>query len=429
MFETVIGLSALIFLLLARVPLGFSMLIVGFIGTAVVRSPNAALHGVSSTIFDIAISPSFVVLPLFLLMGAFVSQARLSDDLYDAAHAWLGHLKGGLAMATVAASGGFAAVSGSSVATVVTMAKVALPSMRRYNYADSLAAGTIAAGGTLGILIPPSNALIVYGLITESDVGELFIAGIVPGILTIALYIGVIRVIVAFRPKHGPAGDRSDWPTRFRSLLRVWGVLALFLMIMLGIMFGVFTPTEAGAAGAMGALLFAVGRRRISWHGLYLALFDAGKTTAMLFTVIFGALALNQFIQLSGVGNQITEFVTGLNAGPTVTIFAILGILIILGMFIEGLAMILLVVPIFVPIVDAMGIDLIWFGVFLVVATEVSLITPPVGINVFVLKTMMKDVELSTIFAGIMPFFVSDVFRLIMLIFFPAIALWLPSIL
>lgn len=428
MFETIIGLSALIVLLLARVPLGFAMLIVGFVGTAVVRTPTAAMAGVSSTIFEIAISPNFVVLPLFMLMGAFVSQARLSDDLYDAANAWLGHFKGGLAMSTVAASGGFAAVSGNSVATVVTMAKVALPSMRRYNYGDSLAAGTIAAGGTLGILIPPSNALIIYGLLTETDVGQLFIAGIIPGLMTIALYIAVVRIIVTIRPEQGPAAERSDWPTRFRLLLRVWGVVALFLLIMLGITFGVFTPTEAGAAGALGALLFSIGRRRMSWHGLYLSLFDAGKTTAMLFTVIFGALALNQFIQLSGVGNQLSDFITGLNATPTVSIFAILGILIILGMFIEGLAMVLLVVPIFVPIVDAMGFDLIWFGVFLVVAVEISLITPPVGINVFVLKTMLKDVELSTIFAGIAPFFVADIFRLTLLILFPALALWLPSL-
>ncbi|MEP4378281.1 MAG: TRAP transporter large permease [Alphaproteobacteria bacterium] len=427
MFEVSIGMAALLLLLLARVPLGFSMLLVGFFGTATVRGMDIALYGIGTVIFDIAIAPGFVVLPLFLLMGAFVSQARLSDDLYDAAYSWLGHLRGGLAMSTVAASGGFAAVSGNSVATVVTMAKVALPSMRRYNYSDSLAAGTIAAGGTLGILIPPSNALIVYGLLTESDVGQLFVAGIVPGILTVILYIGVIKLIVAFRPDSGPAGERSSWRYRIRTLGRVWGVVALFLMIMFGIMFGVFTPTEAGAMGASGALLFAVGRRRMSWHSLFLSLYDAGKTTGMLFTVIFGALALNQFIQLSGVSFVITDFVTSFDASPTFAIFVILGILIVLGMFVEGLAMILLVVPIFVPIVSAMGIDLIWFGIFLVVATEISLITPPVGINVFVMKAMLKDVELSTIFAGIMPFFASDILRLILLIFFPALALWLPA--
>lgn len=429
MIETLIGFAALILLLLARVPLGFAMLLVGVMGTSVVRSPFAALMGASTTIFDIAISPSFVVLPLFMLMGAFVTQARLSDDLYDAAHAWLGHFRGGLAMSTVAASGGFAAVSGNSVATVVTMAKVALPSMRRYKYGDSLAAGTIAAGGTLGILIPPSNALIIYGLLTESDVGKLFIAGIIPGLITIALYIGVVQTVVTIKPSLGPRADRSSWSRRFRTLGSVWGVLALFLGIMFGISFGIFTPTEAGAAGALGALLFAVGRRRMSWRGLYRSLFDAGKTTAMLFTVIFGALVLNQFVVLTGVGNTLSEFVTSLDAGPTVSIFAILGILILLGMFIEGLAMILLVVPIFVPIVDAMGFDLIWFGVFLVIAVEMSLVTPPVGINAFILKSMLKDVELSTIFAGIAPFFVADVFRLILLIMFPALALWLPNLL
>mgnify|MGYP001217014036 FL=1 len=231
------------------------------------------------------------------------------------------------------------------------------------------------------------------------------------------------------KPQLGPRADRSSWSRRVRTLGSIWGVLALFLGIMFGISLGIFTPTEAGAAGALGALLFAIGRRRMSWRGLYRSLFDAGKTTAMLFTVIFGALVLNQFVVLTGVGNTLSEFVTSLDAGPTVSIFAILGILIILGMFIEGLAMILLVVPIFVPIVDAMGIDLIWFGIFLVIAVEMSLVTPPIGINAFILKSMLKDVELSTIFAGIAPFFAADVLRLILLIMFPALALWLPSLL
>ena len=232
MTATLIGLAGLIILLLMRVPLGFAMLIIGFLGTSTVRGMDAALMGVSTTIFEIAISPAFVVLPLFMLMGSLVSQARLSDDLYDTANAWMGHLKGGLAMSTVAASGGFAAVTGNSVATVVTMAKVALPSMRRYKYGDSLAAGTIAAGGTLGILIPPSNALIIYGLLTETDVGKLFIAGIIPGIMTIFLYIIVVQAIVTVKPQLGPRGERSDWKTRIKSLSGVWGVLALFFLIM-----------------------------------------------------------------------------------------------------------------------------------------------------------------------------------------------------
>ena len=427
MTATLIGLAGLIMLLLIRVPLGFAMLIIGFLGTSTVRGMDAALMGVSTTIFEIAISPAFVVLPLFMLMGSLVSQARLSDDLYDTANAWMGHLKGGLAMSTVAASGGFAAVTGNSVATVVTMAKVALPSMRRYKYGDSLAAGTIAAGGTLGILIPPSNALIIYGLLTETDVGKLFIAGIIPGIMTIFLYIIVVQAIVTVKPQLGPRGERSDWKTRIKSLSGVWGVLALFFLIMGGISFGIFTPSEAGAAGALGALLFAVGRKRMSWRGLFDSLFDAGKTTAMLFSVLFGALVLNQFILLTGVGGQLSDFVTGLKASPQISIFAILGILIILGMFVEGMAMILLVVPIFVPIVEAMGFDLIWFGVFLVIAVELSLVTPPVGLNAFVLKAMMKHVELSTIFAGIIPFYLADITRLVLLILFPMLALWLPG--
>ena len=429
MTATLIGLAGLIILLLMRVPLGFAMLIIGFLGTSTVRGMDAALMGVSTTIFEIAISPAFVVLPLFMLMGSLVSQARLSDDLYDTANAWMGHLKGGLAMSTVAASGGFAAVTGNSVATVVTMAKVALPSMRRYKYGDSLAAGTIAAGGTLGILIPPSNALIIYGLLTETDVGKLFIAGIIPGIMTIFLYIIVVQAIVTVKPQLGPRGERSDWKTRIKSLSGVWGVLALFFLIMGGISLGIFTPR---------CLAWRCRRLRSSpiccWTETHvlarpfrLSLFDAGKTTAMLFSVLFGALVLNQFILLTGVGGQLSDFVTGLKASPQISIFAILGILIILGMFVEGMAMILLVVPIFVPIVEAMGFDLIWFGVFLVVAVELSLVTPPVGLNAFVLKAMMKRVELSTIFAGIIPFYLADITRLVLLILFPMLALWLPG--
>jgi len=429
MIATLLGLGGLLGLVFLRVPIGFAMIVVGVIGIGELRSWRAMWVVSSSTIYEISTSPVFVVLPLFLLMGMFVARARLSDDLFDAANAWLGHLRGGLAISTVAASGGFAAISGNSVATAVTMAKVAVPSMRRYNYSDSLAAGTVAAGGTLGILIPPSNALIVYGLLTDTDIGQLFMAAILPGIMTILLYILVVKVIVLWRPENGPPGERSDWRTRFVTLGRIWGVVALFFMILGGISIGAFTPTEAGAMGAVGALLFALGRRKINWRQFYLALVEAATTTAILFTVLFGALLLNQFIGYSGVASQLSDFVTGINVSPLVAMLLILAIYIILGMFVDGVAMILLTVPVFVPIVELLGFDLIWFGIVLVIVVEMSLITPPIGLNVFVLKSALPEVPLGTIYRGIMPFFCADIVRLLIVLFVPAVALYLPAVL
>lgn len=426
MTVTLLGLGGLLFLLFLRVPIGFAMIAVAVVGIGELRSWQAMWVLSSSTIFDIATSPAFVVLPLFLLMGMFVARARLSDDLYDAANAWLGHLRGGLAISTVAASGGFAAISGNSVATAVTMSKVAIPSMRRYGYADSLAAGTVAAGGTLGILIPPSNALIVYGLLTDSDIGKLFVAGIVPGILTVLLYMAVVAITVRLRPEMGPPGPRVGWRERFVSLGRIWGVVVLFAMILGGISVGAFTPTEAGAMGAVGALLFAIGRRKMTWRQFYVALVEAATTTAMLFTVLFGALMINQFIEYSGVANQLSAFVTHQNLSPHVAILLIIAIYLFLGMFVDGVAMILLTVPVFVPIVQSLGFDLIWFGIVVVIVVEVSLITPPIGLNVFVLKSALPDVPLGTIFRGIVPFLCADVVRLGLIVLVPSLALFLP---
>lgn len=427
MTATLLGLGGLLILLFLRVPIGFAMMAIGVVGIGELRSWPAMWVLSSSTIYEIATSPAFVVLPLFLLMGMFVARARLSDDLYDAANAWLGHLRGGLAISTIAASGGFAAISGNSVATAVTMSKVAIPSMRRYGYSDQLAAGTVAAGGTLGILIPPSNALIVYGLLTDSDIGKLFVAGIVPGIITVMLYIAVVAITVHFRPQMGPPGPRSGWRMRFVSLGRVWGVVALFVMILGGISIGAFTPTEAGAMGTVGALLFAIGRRKITLHQFYLALLEAATTTAMLFTVLFGALLLNQFIDYSGVADQLSQFVTGSHLPPHVAMLLILVIYIFLGMFVDGVAMILLTVPVFVPIVQTLGFNLIWFGIVLVIVVEVSLITPPIGLNVFVLKSQLPEVPLSTLFRGIVPFLFADAVRLLLVLFVPSLVLFLPN--
>lgn len=428
MLTAFIGFAALILILLLKFPLGFSMMVVGFAGLIYLNGFEPALNVVGFEIIDIATNYGFVVLPLFVLMGVFVARAKLSDDLYETSNAWLGHFRGGLAMATVAACGGFAAVSGSSAATAATMAKVAIPSMRKYGYADTLAAGTVAAGGTIGILIPPSAAMIIYGILTESDIGALFMAGIIPGILTMTLYCLAIMGVVRVWPASGPMGERSSWTHRFQSLYRVWGVLVLFFLVLGGIFIGAYTPSEAGAIGAVGALVFAILRRKMTLSAFFKSLVEAGFITTQIFTVAFGALILNQFINLSGMPEAIIGFIEALDVAPLTVVFIILGIYVILGMFTDGFAMIFISVPIFVPIVEALGFDLIWWGIVTVMAVEISLITPPVGLNVFVLKSMLPDVPLTSIFKGIAPFFIADLIRLGVIVFFPVVVLWLPKV-
>ncbi len=429
MLTALIGFAILFIIAFLGFPLGLTMLLVGFAGVGVLRGWEPALETVSQQIIDVVLNTNFAVLPMFLLMGAFVHRAALSDDLYDCANAWFGHFKGGLAMATVAACGGFSAISGSSAATAATMAKVAVPSMRRFNYDDGMAAGTVAAGGTMGFLIPPSAALIVYGILTEESIADLFIAGIVPGALTVAVYMLVIVVIARIRPERCPPGNRSSWGYRWRSLYRVWAVLALFLLILGGISFGFFTPNEAGGVGVIGALAFAMGRRRMTWPIFLDALLEAAHTAAMIFTIIIGALVLNNFVILAGLSAGVLAWIETLDFAPIVIILIILGFYVILGTVIEGLAMIFLTVPIFVPVVEGLGYDLIWFGIVVVMVVEISLITPPIGLNVFVLKSMLPDVPLSAIFRGIIPFFIADIVRLLLVVFFPPIAIFLPRLL
>ena len=428
MIESLIGLAAVLGLTLLRLPIAFAMGLVGFIGFGLKVSWSASMIQVGHIASDAALDYGLSVVPLFILMGNLVSQAKLSDDLFTASNAFLGHMKGGLAMATVAACGGFAAVSGSSLATVATMAKVSIPSMRKFNYHDGLAAGTVAAGGTLGMLIPPSAAMIVYGILTETDISMLFVGGILPGIITVVIYITVISIVVRLFPNSGPRGPRSTWPDRIRVLGKVWGVVVLFLVIMGGIFFGVFTPGEAGSIGAVGALTFAVGRRKMTWAKFFESLVEAGRITALIFAVAFGALILNQFVNIARMPEIIAGFITELKLTPQTTIFVILGIFVLLGMIIEGLSMIFLTVPIFVPIVAALGYDLIWFGVVMIMVVEISLITPPIGLNVFVMKSMLPEVPLSTIFKGIAPFFIGDLIRLSIVVFVPSVILYLPSL-
>jgi len=407
--------------------IAFSMAAVGTVGFVLERGLEPALFIVGEKARRSAENYELSVVPLFILMGVFVGRAGLSERLYTASNAFLGHLRGGLAMATVVACGGFSAICGSSLATAATMAKVAMPSMRRFGYNDKLAAGSIAAGGTLGILIPPSVILVLYGIMTRQDIGKLFAAGILPGLLGILCYLMAIRVVVMRRPEYGPVGERVSWRGRWRAVSRVWGVAALFVLVIGGIYLGFFTPTEAGGIGAFGAFVFALLARQLTWSRLFSILAETAVTTSMLFFVLIGALIFADYISETDMPNQLAAYIEGLDVPPMTVILVILLIYLALGCVFESLSMLLLTVPVFVPIVSALGFDLIWFGIVIVVVTEISLITPPIGMNVFVLRGVLKDVSTGAIFAGVTPFWVADIVRLALIVLIPWISLFLPS--
>jgi tripartite ATP-independent transporter DctM subunit len=428
MIELVVGFAALFALILLRVPIGFAMALVGFVGFGHLVGWSPALAMVQQVTFDTGLAYELSVVPLFILMGNLVARAGLSGELYTASHAWLGHRRGGLAMATIVACGGFSAICGSSLATAATMAKVAMPAMRKFGYADSLAAGSIAAGGTLGILIPPSVILVIYGIMTGQNIGHLFAAGLLPGILGIVCYVGAIAVITRRNPALGPSDARQDMAARLRATARVWGVLVLFVVVMGGIYAGVFSPTEAAGVGAFGALLFALARRALSWRTLREVLAESVETTAMLFFVLIGALLFSNFVNIAGLPNMLSEMVSTLNAPPLLILAVILLIYLLLGCVLESLSMILLTVPVFYPLVAGLGFDLIWFGVVVVVVTEISLITPPIGLNVFVLRSVLPDVPTGQIFKGVVPFWCADIVRLAIIVLVPGVALWIPQL-
>ncbi len=429
MLTALAGFTVMLVGFFLGVPLGIVLFTVGFFGFALIHPAGlpAAAAMAGQQILGLTLDFQFSVLPLFILTGSFVNHANLSDDLYEAAHRWLGHRRGGLALATIAACAGFASVCHSSIATSATMARVAVPSMRRYRYADWFSTGTVAAGGALGMLVPPSGALIVYGLLTQTDVAKLFLAALGPVLASIAVYFFVIFVVTFLRPQAGPRADRVSWAERWRGLYKVWGVVALFLLIMGGITFGVFTATEAGGIGAVGSLGLAILRRKMSWAIFYELLVDAATTTAMVFSVIFGALVLSQFVNISGMSESVLDFIRALNASPTEIILIIMAFYVLLGMFIEGFALIFLTVPIFVPIVSVLGYDLIWWGIVLVVVVEMSVLHPPLGLNIFVLKSLLPEVPLKQIYWGVIPFWMGDFLRLGLILAFPAIALAIPN--
>lgn len=426
MLEGALVLLGLMLVLLAGMPIAFALGGIAYLGIWWLRNMNVANTITVNQIFDLAQTHTFTVLPLFILMGNLIARARISHDLYAASNAFMGHYRGGLAMATIAACAGFSAVSGSSMATASTMSRVAMPPMRKLGYADSLAAGSITAGGTLGILIPPSVILLIYGILTSTNIGQLFIAGIVPGLLAVIGYMIAIIVVTRLNPAAGPAGPRTEWPERLRLLRGVWPVVALFVLVLGGIYMGVFTPTEAAGIGAAGAFLFVLMRRRLSLTGLWDILAESARTSAMMIALLFGATLFNNFLDLLGFARALAEWLNAMDVSPMTVLLAMMLVYLILGLFLESLSMMLLTIPIFFPITQALGIDPIWFGILVVVAIEISLITPPVGLNVFILKIMVRNISLTTIFRGILPFFIADLVRLAILLAFPALVLFLP---
>lgn len=422
----VIGIIGLLMLLGLRMPVGMSLLVVGFFGIWVLDDFKAATAALASETFSAASSYSMSVIPLFILMGNIAGQAGYSQRLYESAHAWVGHLRGGLASATILGCASFAAVSGSSVATAVTIGKVALPEMKRYGYSDGLATGSVAAGGTLGILIPPSTGFVLYAILTEESIGKLFMAGILPGLLLTLLFIAVIYFTTLIKPQ-GSSGAKTTGSEKLKALGRAAPLLSVIFISIGGIYFGVFTPEEAAGVGAFLILVLALGSRKIGFKDLAPILLNTVRTTAMLYLIIIGASVFGPFLTLTHIPSTLGESLGHLGLGMYGTLLVIIIGYIVLGMFFDGLAMLVITLPIVFPIITGVGFDPIWFGVIAVIVVEMGLITPPVGINVFVVKGIVPDVPMSTIFKGVLPFWLAMAACLLILTLFPEIALFLPS--
>lgn len=424
----IIGIVVLFSVLLSRMPVGLVLTLVGFLGFSSLVTLEAGVSLLGNQPFTIAADYGLTVVPLFVLMGQFAFYSGISERLYGAAHKVMGHFRGGLAMASIVACALFAAICGSSVATAATMGSVSLQEMKKYNYDPKLATGSVAAGGTLGILIPPSVAFIIYGIITEQSISKLFLAGIFPGVLLAVLFIITIYVITRFNPNLGPEAPRAKLKEMVISLHGIVEALALFALVMGGLFVGFFTPTEAGAIGALGALAIALARRRLSWQGFIAALNDTLRITAMIFVIIIGAMIFSRFLAVTQIPAVLAGVISGLPLPPLFIIAGIIIIFLLGGCFLDGPALILIFTPIFFPVVNALGINPIWFGVIVVIMTEMGLLTPPVGLNVYTISGVAKDVPLEDIFRAIFPFLIPMIVCVIILMFFPQIALFLPGL-
>ena len=428
MTEALIGLAAMLALSFLRVPIAISMGLVGFLGLWWMRGLEPSMASVTTVVYESGFQYTLSVVPLFILMGNFVTRAGMSKELYRAGYTLVGHLRGGLAMATVMACAGFGAICGSSIATAATMTKVAYPSMRDHGYSDELAVGTIAAGGTLGILIPPSTIMVIYGIMTQTNIGKLFAAGVLPGLVAVALLCAAVQYMCWRDPKAGPRAERAAWPERLKAMRDVWAVVVLFTVVMGGIYGGIFTATEGAGIGAAGAFVFALARRVLDWKALLAVLEDSARTTAMLFVILVGALIFSNFLNYTTMPTDLTALITHWKLSPITVMVAICAIYVVLGTAMEELSMILLTIPVFFPIVVGLGFDPVWFGIIIVIVVQIGLISPPVGMNMFVVKSMLPGITTQTIFRGVWPFVWAEVVLLGVVVAFPWLSLVLPRL-
>jgi C4-dicarboxylate transporter, DctM subunit len=423
-----VGICVLLGIMAFGMPIGFAMMMVGFAGSVYLIGLKGAFFSLSSIPYTTISNYDYCVLPLFLLMASICLNAGLGKSLFQLVYVWIGRIQGGLAVATIGACAMFAAASASSIATAVTIGMVAIPEMRRYKYDTALATGAVAAGGTLGILIPPSGTLIVYGIITQQSISKLFIAGILPGIALSLMFMVMIFIRAKMTPGIAPAGLSTTFKQKMAATGDSAEMIALLLLVIIGLIVGLFTPTEAGAIGAFGAIVFSLIRRRLSWNGFKDSVVDTLGNTGMIFTIIVGAFIFNAFLVRSTIPMEIASWVASLSLPATVIMVIIVLIYIVLGCFIDAMSMILLTIPIFFPVVVALHFDPIWFGIIIVLVTEMAMITPPVGMNVYVISGITRDVPMSTVFKGITPFAITMVIFIVILFVFPQIALVLPSI-
>mgnify|MGYP006288240005 FL=1 len=423
----VIGLAGFFALLVFRVPIAMAMLIAGFTGIAALNGFAAACAVLATETFEIASFIELSVIPLFVLMGNLAGLSGMSRDLYDAAYAWAGHHRGGLAGATILGCAGFAALSGSSFASAVTMGRVALPEMRRFHYDDGLATGCVAAGGTLGFLIPPSSGFVIYAILTEQSIGKLFIAGILPGILLTALFLLTVALVTRLKPNTGPAGRPASLGERWRTLRRAGVFITIVAVTIGGIYGGVMTPVEASGVGAFLTLGVALARRSLSAAAFRTVILHTLRTTALTFMILIGAHVFIPFMALSAIPSTLAGFLTGLELGSLGILVMMRPAYVLLGTFLEGIAMLVLTLPVVFPVILSLGYSPIWFGVVVVIVLEMGLISPPVGVNVFVVKGVAPDVPLATIFRGIWPFWLAMLVCLMVLVAFPGVALYLPN--
>lgn len=411
------------------VPLAFATLIIGFAGFVYLRGFDAAMAMSGQWTFETITNEGLSIIPLFVLMGAFIHRSGISRDLFTASYAWLGRFRGGLAMSGIVSCAGFAAVCGSSLATAATMSHVALPSMKEFKYNEGFSAGSIAAGGTLGIMIPPSVPFAIYGIIAGEDIGQLFIAGILPGILLVLLFIGTIIIITSLRPAAGPRGVAMSLKDTIRASYSTWPVMLIFFVILGGIYSGFTTPTEAAAVGALASFVFGLLRGHfMNWRELYEVFHETMVTTAMIFSIVFSTLILAQFVNLTGMPHDLLGILQQWNMSASMLVLLISMICIFLGMVFESIGILLLITPVFLPSLRGLGVDMIWFGVLTVLVIEIGLVAPPIGMNVFTVKACAPHIPLKNIFAGVMPFFTAMIIALAMIFYLPGIAIWLPRL-